>query len=102
MSDNNYNYLSQSCYKEVVNVSVDRVYDACSDKDCFEDLQVYFTDCVQPLINQAISAPDIHKRLTDEFALNSRPLTLEQCAEQDRDERAKWAEYVKIAKIEPQ
>ncbi len=55
MSDNNYNYLSQSCYKEVVNVSVDRVYDACSDKDCFEDLQVYFTDCVQPLINQAIS-----------------------------------------------
>lgn len=54
------------------------------------------------LINQAISAPDIHKRLTDEFALNSRPLTLEQCAEQDRDERAKWAEYVKIAKIEPQ
>ncbi len=54
------------------------------------------------LINEAISAPDIHKRLTDEFALNSRPLTLEQCAEQDRDERAKWAEYVKIARIEPQ
>ncbi|MBI2735527.1 MAG: tripartite tricarboxylate transporter substrate binding protein [Rhodospirillales bacterium] len=54
------------------------------------------------LINEAIGAPDIHKRLTDEFALNSRPLTLEQCAEQDRDERAKWAEYVKIAKIEPQ
>jgi hypothetical protein len=46
--------------------------------------------------------PEIHKRLTDEFALNSRPLTLEQCAAQDRDERAKWAEYVKIARIEPQ
>jgi tripartite-type tricarboxylate transporter receptor subunit TctC len=54
------------------------------------------------LINEAISAPDIHKRLTDEFALNSRPLTLEQCAAQDREERAKWAEYVKIARIEPQ
>jgi tripartite-type tricarboxylate transporter receptor subunit TctC len=54
------------------------------------------------LINEAISSPDIHKRLTDEFALNSRPLTLEQCAAQDRDERAKWAEYVKIAGIEPQ
>jgi tripartite-type tricarboxylate transporter receptor subunit TctC len=54
------------------------------------------------LINEAISSPDIHKRLTDEFALNSRPLTLEQCAAQDREERAKWAEYVKIARIEPQ
>ncbi len=54
------------------------------------------------LINEAISSPEIHKRLTDEFALNSRPLTLEQCAEQDRAERAKWAEYVKIARIEPQ
>ena len=32
----------------------------------------------------------------------ARPLTLAQCAAQDRDERAKWAEYVKIAKIEPQ
>ncbi len=54
------------------------------------------------LINEAIASPDIHKRLTDEFALNSRPLTLEQCAAQDREERTKWAEYVKIAKIEPQ
>jgi len=54
------------------------------------------------LINEALSSPDIHKRLTQEFALNSRPLTLEQCAEQDREERAKWGEYVKIARIEPQ
>jgi tripartite-type tricarboxylate transporter receptor subunit TctC len=54
------------------------------------------------LVNEAISSPEIHKRLTDEFALNSRPLTLEQCAQQDRDERLKWAEYVKIARIEPQ
>ena len=54
------------------------------------------------LVNEAITLPEIHKRLTDEFALNSRPLTLEQCAAQDRDERAKWAEYVKIARIEPQ
>jgi tripartite-type tricarboxylate transporter receptor subunit TctC len=54
------------------------------------------------LINEALSAPDIKNRLANEFALTSRPLTLEQCAQQDRDERAKWAEYVKIAKIEPQ
>ena len=54
------------------------------------------------LINEALSSPDIKNRLANEFALTSRPLTLEQCAEQDRTERAKWAEYVKIAKIEPQ
>lgn len=54
------------------------------------------------LINEAITAPDNHKRLTEEFALSARPLSLEQCAAQDRDERAKWGEYVKIAKIEPQ
>ena len=54
------------------------------------------------LINEAITSPEIAKRLAEEFALTSRALTLEQCAQQDRDERAKWAEYVKIAKIEPQ
>ncbi|MBX9943105.1 MAG: tripartite tricarboxylate transporter substrate binding protein [Reyranella sp.] len=54
------------------------------------------------LINEALGAPDIKNRLANEFALTSRSLTLEQCAQQDRDERAKWAEYVKIARIEPQ
>jgi len=54
------------------------------------------------LINEAITSPEINKRLTDEFALTARSLTLEQCAQQDREERAKWAEYVKIARIEPQ
>ncbi len=54
------------------------------------------------LINEALTSPEIAKRLAEEFALTSRPLTLEQCAQQDRDERAKWAEYVKIARIEPQ
>jgi len=54
------------------------------------------------LINEALASADIKNRLANEFALTSRPLTLEQCAEQDRTERAKWAEYVKIAKIEPQ
>ena len=54
------------------------------------------------LINEALSSPYIKNRLANEFALTSRPLTLEQCAQQDRDERAKWAEYVRIAKIEPQ
>jgi len=54
------------------------------------------------LINAAISAPEIRDRLVNEFALSARPLSLEQCAAQDREERAKWAEYVKIARIEAQ
>ena len=54
------------------------------------------------LINEAISSPTIHDRLINEFALDARPLSLEQCAAQDREERAKWAEYVKIARIEAQ
>lgn len=54
------------------------------------------------LINEAITAPENNRRLTTEFALTARALTLEQCAQQDREERAKWADYVKIARIEPQ
>ena len=54
------------------------------------------------LINEAIASPAIKDRLVNEFALTARPLTLAQCAAQDREERAKWAEYVRIAKIEPQ
>jgi tripartite-type tricarboxylate transporter receptor subunit TctC len=54
------------------------------------------------LIVEATHSPEIHKRLAQEFALTPRRADLAQCAEQDRTERAKWAEYVKIAKIEPQ
>jgi tripartite-type tricarboxylate transporter receptor subunit TctC len=54
------------------------------------------------LINEAIFSPEINKRLLEEFALTPRKLDLAQCAEQDRDERAKWADYVRIARIEPQ
>jgi tripartite-type tricarboxylate transporter receptor subunit TctC len=54
------------------------------------------------LINEATSSPAINKRLVQEFALTPRTLDLAQCAQQDREERAKWADYVKIAKIEPQ
>jgi tripartite-type tricarboxylate transporter receptor subunit TctC len=50
------------------------------------------------LINEAISSPTIHDRLINEFAIDAEPLSLEPCAAQDREERAKWAEYVKIAR----
>ena len=54
------------------------------------------------LVNEAVFSPEINKRLIEEFALSPIRLDLAQCAQQDRDERAKWAEYVKIARIEPQ
>ena len=54
------------------------------------------------LINEAIFSEGLHKRLIEEFALTPRRLDLAQCAAQDREERAKWAEYVKIARIEAQ
>jgi tripartite-type tricarboxylate transporter receptor subunit TctC len=54
------------------------------------------------LVNEAITSPAIHDRLVNEFALTAKPLSLEQCAAQDREERAKWADYVRIARIEPQ
>jgi tripartite-type tricarboxylate transporter receptor subunit TctC len=54
------------------------------------------------LINEATSSLAINKRLVEEFALTPRTLDLAQCAQQDREERAKWADYVRIARIEPQ
>lgn len=42
-------------FKEAVCIETARIYDSCSAKDCFEDLQVYFTDCAQSIIDAAIS-----------------------------------------------
>ena len=53
-------------------------------------------------IVEAVFSPAIHKRLVDEFSLTPLKYDLAQCARQDKEERAKWADYVKIAKIEPQ
>jgi len=54
------------------------------------------------MVVEAVFSPEINKRLIEEFALAPQRLDLAQCAAKDRDERAKWADYVKIAKIEPQ
>ncbi len=42
-------------FKEAVCVNAARIYDSCSDKDCLEDLQVYFTDLTQPTVDSAVS-----------------------------------------------
>lgn len=38
-------------FKEAVCVEVDRIFDSCSDKDCLEDLQVFFTTEGQAVID---------------------------------------------------
>ncbi len=53
MADSNFN--GTNCFKEAVCVNAARIYDSCSDKDCLEDLQVYFTDIQQPIIDAARS-----------------------------------------------
>lgn len=51
MPDNK--YLHEHGCKEAVCIDAGRVYDSCSDKDCLEDLRVYFTDRDQMLVDHA-------------------------------------------------
>ena len=39
--------------KEAVCIDTNRVYDSCADKDCLEDLKVYFTNSAQCIIDRA-------------------------------------------------
>jgi len=58
MAETNVNPVSavgSNCFKEAVCIDAGRIYDSCSDKDCISDLQVHFTDTVQPIIDQCCS-----------------------------------------------
>lgn len=44
-----------NCFKEAVCIDAGRIFDSCTDKDCLTDLQVFFTDRVQPIIDNAVS-----------------------------------------------
>ncbi|MBQ4313743.1 MAG: hypothetical protein IJC18_05965, partial [Clostridia bacterium] len=44
----------RDCFKEAVCVNASRVYDACRDRECLEDLRVYFVDRDQQIIDNAI------------------------------------------------
>lgn len=44
-----------TCFKEAVCIDAERIYDSCSDKDCLEDLHVFFSDKTQPIIDKAAS-----------------------------------------------
>ena len=57
MEDNNFDFATEGnqagCFKEAVCIDAYRVYDSCGDKDCLEDLRVYFTEAGQQVIDQA-------------------------------------------------
>jgi len=42
-------------FAEAICINAERIYDSCSDKDCLEDLQVYFTEQGQHLIDHALT-----------------------------------------------
>ena len=44
-----------NCIKEAVCVHTDQVYDSCRDKECIEDIRVYFTECDQEIIDRAVN-----------------------------------------------
>lgn len=45
--------VNNRCFKEAVCIDAYRVYDSCGDKDCLEDLNVYFTEAGQHMIDKA-------------------------------------------------
>lgn len=47
--------LRSDCFKEAVCVNASRVYDACRDRECLEDMQVYFVERDQEIIDNALS-----------------------------------------------
>lgn len=58
MAETNFT-TGQSCaaggFKDAVCINAGRIFDSCSDKDCLEDLKVYFTPLNQSIIDNAAS-----------------------------------------------
>ena len=46
---------TNNCVREAVCIHTDKVYDSCRDKECIEDLRVYFPVCHQSLIDSAMN-----------------------------------------------
>ena len=54
-------------FKEAVCIDAARVYDSCSDKDCLEDLRVYFCDEDQRAVNEAVAVKGRNAELLRAF-----------------------------------
>ena len=55
MADNNIGNENIRSFKEAVCIDAGRVFDSCCDRDCLEDLRVYFSEAGQTVINDAVS-----------------------------------------------
>lgn len=55
MSERGPNCSARSNLKESVCINVDRIYDACKDRDCITDVRVYLSDQSQCLLDKAIN-----------------------------------------------
>ncbi len=64
---------STSHFKEAVCIEAGRIFDSCSDKDCLEDLQVFFTTEGQEVINNATLIKVKSAEVMDVF-LNVEPV----------------------------
>jgi tripartite-type tricarboxylate transporter receptor subunit TctC len=53
------------------------------------------------LINEALKSPDVRRRM-DEFGLSYDITSLADCEAEVRAERERWAEYTRVAGIEPE
>jgi len=47
--------VSGTNFKEAVCINTSRIYDSCCDKDCLQDMQVYFPESAQAAIDTAVS-----------------------------------------------
>ena len=54
MADKN-NSCSNNTIRDKVCIHTDKVYDACKEKDCLEDLRVYLTRSGQEILDRAIN-----------------------------------------------
>lgn len=55
MADSNIGCEANGSFKEAVCIDAGRVFDSCCDRDCLEDLRVYFSEAGQGTINEAVS-----------------------------------------------
>ncbi|MBO7217801.1 MAG: hypothetical protein J6V50_03785 [Clostridia bacterium] len=55
MADSRIGNETPENFKEAVCIDAGRVYDSCCDRDCLEDLRVYFTASAQEVISKALS-----------------------------------------------
>ena len=55
MADTNIGCETNGNFKEAVCIDAGRVFDSCCDRDCLEDLRIYFSEEGQSIINNAVS-----------------------------------------------